>query len=260
MTPERRYIVFIALMISLPCFLPVYSLDYFGLEEPGTTPKSFNPSILNLNSSFIFNAIYNIPDCNEFYFTKVELKENIYFSKNVNGAWQPPQLASFSVKDYHDADPFFALEGNRVYFISSRPTHSADKKYDYNIWYADRIETGWGKPIVLPEPINTPYEEYFFSISNKGNAFFASNRPKGYGSFDIYKLKLMPDGSMSDPINIGEPVNTEKYEFDPYISPDESFIIFDSDEHPGGYGEDDLYVCFRIRTALGVKPLIWVIK
>ena len=149
--------------------------DYFGLEKPDTLAQKFNPSILELEGSFIFNAIYNMPKCDEFYFTKIDSKENIYFSKKVNGVWQSPQIAPFSIQAYHDADPFFALDGKRVYFVSSRPTHSSDTKYDYNIWYADKKDTGWSQPIVLPEPINTAYEEYFFSISNKGNAFFASN-------------------------------------------------------------------------------------
>ena len=130
---HKRYLLFIVLTICLSGFSQSNSLDYFGLTEPGETAEDFNPSVLNLNGSFIFNAIYNIPVCDEFYFTKVEFKENIYFSRKVNDKWQSPQIAPFSIKGYHDADPFFALDGNRVFFVSSRPTHSSDKEYDYNI-------------------------------------------------------------------------------------------------------------------------------
>ena len=216
--------------------------DYFGLDRPDTIAQNFNPSILDLDGSFIFNAIYNVPKCDEFYFTKIDSKENIYFSKKENGVWQSPQIAPFSNEAFHDADPFFAQDGNRVYFVSSRPINSSDTKYYYNIWYADKEGNVWGQPIVLPEPINTDYQEYFFSISNKGNAYFSSNRPGGLGSFDIYQVKISEDGSMSEPVNFGEPVNTNRYEFDPHISPDESFIIFSINNKDGF---SDLYFSYK---------------
>ncbi|MCG8697042.1 MAG: hypothetical protein MI922_03225, partial [Bacteroidales bacterium] len=112
---------------------------------------------------------------------------------------------------------------------------------DYNIWYADKIDTGWSAPKALPGPINTAYQEYFFSISNHGNAFFSSNRPGGNGSFDIYQVKISADGTMSKPKNIGAPINTSKYEYDPFISPDETFMVFSIKKK----GNSDIYISFK---------------
>ena len=39
-------------------------------------------------------------------------------------------------------------------------------------------------------------------------------------------------------------INTAAFELGPYIAPDESFIIFESNR-PGGKGQMDLYICFR---------------
>ncbi|MEM1217735.1 MAG: hypothetical protein AAGH79_02440 [Bacteroidota bacterium] len=201
------------------------SFDYFGLERPGTDPQAFNPSVLEMEGSFIFNAMFT-PDGQEFYYSKIDEKENMYCSKRVNGVWQAPSLAPFSVPEYHDVDPFFARGGDRIYFVSSRPIDAEDTNYDYNIWFADRVGKGWGTPQPLPAPFNTDHQEYFFSISDRGNAFFASNRPGGLGSFDIYQLSILEDGSLTDPVNFSAPVNTAGYEFDPYISPDEQFMLF----------------------------------
>ena len=41
-----------------------------------------------------------------------------------------------------------------------------------------------------------------------------------------------------------ESLNTEHHEWDPFIAPDESYLIFCS-TRPGGLGRDDLYVSFR---------------
>ena len=230
----KTLLLFTSFVLLCPSlFAQTSPCDYFGLEKPDTEASDFNPEILDMEGSFIFNAVFRMPDCDEFYFTKIDDKENIYWTKRVNGIWQKPHIASFSIQSFHDADPFFTSDGNRVYFVSARPTETADTDYDYNIWYADRNASGWNQPTDLPSPINTEYQEYFFSISDSGNGYFSSNRPGGIGSFDIYKVKISNDGSISDPVNIGGPINTERYEFDPFMSADESLMIFSINNDQG---------------------------
>lgn len=243
------------IVISNSTFSQIENMDYFGLSRPAVVAKSFNPEILSLTGSFVFNAIYNVPRCDEFYFTKVENKENIYFAKRLNGKWTQPEIATFSNSSFHDADPFFALNGSRVYFVSTRPTSLADTKFDYNIWYSDRDKSGWKKPEILPEPINSVYEEFFFSISNSGNAYFASDRPGGFGSFDIYKTQILKDGKMSKPINLGEPINSPHYEYDPYISLDENYMILSIQDRPDRIGRSDIYYSFRDNKDEWSKPI-----
>ena len=214
--------------------------NYFDLPKPDSIPNDFNPKILDLNGSFKFNV--ELKKCDEIYFTTIDSKENIYFSKKHNDKWSTPKIASFSDTNHSDADPFLTKDGNRIYFISERPTSAHDNNQDWNIWYADNENGIWADPKPLPKPINSDeYDEYFFSISDKGNAFFSSNRKGGNGSFDIYTVKILGDNKFGEPKNIGQPVSTEKYEFDPYISPDERFIIFSVNEN----GNSSLYYSFR---------------
>lgn len=44
--------------------------------------------------------------------------------------------------------------------------------------------------------------------------------------------------------NLSEPINTVHHEVDPYIAPDESYIIFCSNR-PGGFGKEDMYVSYK---------------
>lgn len=223
--------------------------NYYGLSKPNTTPLDFNPSILDLNGSFKFNV--DLKNCNEIYFTTIDNEENIYFSTMKNESWSQPKIASFSNPKYGDADPFLTKEGNRIYFISKRPTHPTDKKLDWNIWYADRKNDAWSSPKTLPEPVNSAeYDEYFFSISDKDNAYFSSNRPGGEGSFDIYTIKLLANDKFSAPKNVGQPLSTEKYEFDPYIAPDESYILFSINEN----GNSSLYYSLQPQQNKWTKP------
>lgn len=224
--------------------------NYFNISKPTIIPKDFNPKLLDLNGSFKFNV--EIGRCNEIYFTtKVGANEDIYFSEKENNTWSKPKIASFSDIKYNDADPFLTKDGKRMYFISKRPTNKDDKKLDFNIWYSDRKNNNWEKPKPLPKPINSDeYNEYFFSISEKGNAFFSSNRKGGKGSFDIYTVKVLGNNKFSEPKNIGHPLNTKNYEFDPYISPDESFIIFSINKK----GNSSLYFSSKDKSGAWRTP------
>lgn len=225
------------------------SCNYFGLTKPNSIPQDFNPVLLDLNESFKFNV--EIKKCDEIYFTSINSKENIYFSKKDNDKWSTPKIASFSDPNYSDADPFLTKDGNIIYFISERPTHPIDENIEWNIWYANNENGVWTNPKPLPEPINSDkFDEYFFSISDKGNAFFSSNRTSGEGSFDIYTTKVLANNKFSEPKNVGRPLSTEKYEFDPYISPDESFIIFSINEN----GNSSLYYSYRNQKNIWTEP------
>jgi tetratricopeptide (TPR) repeat protein len=50
------------------------------------------------------------------------------------------------------------------------------------------------------------------------------------------------------------PINTDFIEYDPYVAPDESFLIFGSDR-PGGFGNSDNYICFRKEDGSWTHPI-----
>ena len=214
--------------------------DFFDLLTPKKTPQDFNPKELELDDRFNFNI--EIKTCNEVYFTTIVGGEVIYYSERKNGQWSKPEIASFSDPNYNDADPFLSEDGGTIYFISKRPTGPGDENLDWNIWSAQRENGQWKAPKPLPAPINGENsDEYFFSISDRGNAYFSSNRKGGEGSFDIYTTNVLGNNQFSKPVNAGRPLSTEKYEFDPYICPDESFIVFSINEN----GNSSLFVSHR---------------
>jgi hypothetical protein len=86
-------------------------------------------------------------------------------------------------------------------------------------------------------------ENYPLPVAN-GSIYFLSNGHVGYGGLDIYRSEWV-DGRFRMPENLGPAVNGETNDFDPYVSPDESTLIFSSSDRPDGYGSGDLYVCFR---------------
>ena len=59
----------------------------------------------------------------------------------------------------------------------------------------------------------------------------------------IYYSRLV-DGVREAPKAFGKEINTGKWTAHPFIAPDESYLIWDS-EREGGFGETDLYISFR---------------
>lgn len=75
-------------------------------------------------------------------------------------------------------------------------------------------------------------------ISNDGEQIvFSSNKKGGYGGYDIYMSKILPNGEYSIPKNLGPIINTEANEEFPQLSNDGKILYFSSDGHTsiGGY-------------------------
>ena len=77
------------------------------------------------------------------------------------------------------------------------------------------------------------------SVTSDGSTiYFASNRAGGLGGYDIYKILKQQDGSWSNPINVGAPINTAGNEKSPFIHTDSQTLYFSSEGHKGLGGYD----------------------
>lgn len=73
---------------------------------------------------------------------------------------------------------------------------------------------------------------------------FASNRPGGYGGYDLYYSKLL-NGQWLAPTNFGPTVNTAADEYRPILHTDPYYtnqLLLFSSNRPGGKGGFDLYM------------------
>ena len=113
--------------------------------------------------------------------------------------------------------------------------------------------TGWTEPKPFGLVINTRFHESYPCLAKNKNCYFFSRRPGGYGDSDLYMSKYLK-GKYQKPVNLGQKLNTEYHEWDTYIAPDESYMIYCS-TMPGGLGSDDLYVTFRQKDGSWSKPI-----
>jgi Tol biopolymer transport system component len=165
----------------------------------------------------------------------------IHESKRVNGRWSEPVPAAFSERN--DGNPFLSPDGRTLFFWSLRPIAGEPRK-QAAIWSVERTAEGWGTPREAGAPVNTPGDPSANpAVASNGTLYFSTKRPDSIGDLDLYRSRLV-DGRYAAPENLGSSINSSVHEFDVYVAPDESYVIFSSDR-PGGLGKTDLYVSVR---------------
>jgi WD40-like Beta Propeller Repeat. len=134
-----------------------------------------------------------------------------------------------------------------LFFASNRPLDNASKtKKDFDIWYVTRANknTPWSKPINLGAPVNTELNEFYPTLSKNNNLYLTIDSPNGLGKDDIYISKW--DGNnYTKPELLSENINSNGYEFNAFISEDESFLLYTKYGTKDGYGSGDLYIATK---------------
>lgn len=189
------------------------------------------------------------PDGNEAFFTIQSIKQNISILvgiKKKGKGWSKPYKLPFSGK-FMDLEPYITFDGLRLYFASNRPLSKKDlMPKDFDIWYSDRSckSCQWSEPVNIGLPINTSGDEFYPSVTKKNNLYFTSTYDYGKGKDDIF-FSEFKSGSFLQPTSLSESINTDGYEFNAYVDPEESFMIFSGFSRKDGVGHGDLYISFR---------------
>ena len=221
--------------------------------------KKFNIQNIDINSEYSdFGSI--IKD-KKIYFTSSRNTDrksygwndepflDIYSSTiNEKGSFLEPNLLEDLNSKFHEGILSFSADGNTIYFTRESFYEKEFEKSEENknkygqsyIYKATKLKDKFN--IIESLDINDP------SFSNKNpmvspdgkHLYFSSNRPGGFGMYDIYKANINDDGTLSDVENLGQNVNSEGQEGFPFFSND-NVLYFSSDGHLGIGGLDVFY-------------------
>lgn len=220
---------------------PILKGPYLGQKPPGMTPELFAPGIISTEKRE-FCSVFS-PDGKEFFFSR---KHGdilmMHFSQQINGKWTKPQAFPYNDGTFN-GDMNFSPDGKRLYFCSNRKTD--EYLGDLDIWYCERTETGWSGPIHMGTPVNSPASDTYPIFTQNGGLYFGSTREGGKGDKDVYYCRFI-NGKYTEPVPLGEAINTEYGEGDTSIPFNESFMIINSWGRPDEYGSGDLYVSFKL--------------
>ena len=144
-----------------------------------------------------------------------------------------------------DSGPSISSDCLNLYF-DSRRTGGYGERDIYVTTRATKNDS-WGDPMNLGPTVNSQSAEAHPTISDDGlELFFFSDRPGGYGNYDLWVTKrAMVDDPWGTPKNLGSEVNTGNTEFGTSISADGRILLFGGYNWPNGYGNVDLWLTRR---------------
>ena len=215
-----------AIKITLNILLTLISL--FGVKILSFGQNSYEPKIfLNhiISTGLNERDLAISPDGNTIFFTVVAPQNStsaIFYITKKGKFWSKPQTAPFS-GIYPDLEPSFSPDGKKLYFASKRPLGEKTKK-DFDLWYVEKKGNTWSS---VPQHLTfcTDYDEFYPSVTSTGNVYFTASYDFEKSKEDIY-ISVFENGNYSKPIAIDTAINSPLYEFNAYVTPDESFIIF----------------------------------
>jgi Tol biopolymer transport system component len=98
-----------------------------------------------------------------------------------------------------------------------------------DLYMSRKTANGYEKPVTLGSVINTTYDEHDPLIApDESFLVFPSDRPGGQGEADLY-ISHKVNGQWQTPTPMGHGINTKRYEYCPYLTPDGKYFFFSSE-------------------------------
>lgn len=215
---------------------PNYVADLFIVNNDGDDWYSTEQLPFPVNTADNEGAAALSVDRETLYFTRwtygQPTESAIYVSKHFNGQWMQPFKLDNKVntEGYKTMHPTLNLDESRLYFASDRPGGQGGM----DIWYCEINEYGQlSEAVNMGTGVNTPGDEISpFYHFQSNTLYFASNGLPGFGGLDIYRTTMevdWNDTSWTQPVNLGDPINSSR---------DDAYYIIDKDQRVGYFSSD----------------------
>jgi len=198
---------------------PTLEGPYMGQQPPGMVAEPFAPGIIS-KEGWELEGVFS-PGMNEFYFTtrKDQGPSTVIGFRMENNVWK--KYTEFK----RMGEVSFSPDGTRMHMAEG---------------YKDRMGEGWTQRQSLgPLFDRDDWGIMRLSSSTKGTYVFDD-----YKSGDVIRISTVVNGERQAPKEMGPIVNFGEWTAHPFIAPDESYLIWDT-ERGDGFGDSDLYISFR---------------
>lgn len=206
-----------------------------------------NASILNsesqifpsqINTSKHEAPVFLSPDGNTFIIFK---GDKLWYSEKTENGYSLPVLFDNNINfGKYQRHASITEDGNKIYF-SSEVNDQNNQRFHFDIFESTKDEAGnWSNPKPISDTLNTRYNEDSPEISKDGKTlFFSSDKPDGFGGYDIY-MSTLQNGVWTAAKNVCAPINSAANDIFFKISDDGSNAYFSSNRL-GGFGGLDIY-------------------
>ena len=181
----------------------------------------------------------------------VSAGQDIWYTKRLpNGSWSVPKnnLDKLNNRD-NNAVVGISKTGNTLYLLNS---YQKDDANQAGMAFSFNQSSGWLDPNDVKIPgLADKLGNYYgiYVTSSEDVAIVSMQQENALGQEDLYvTFKDSFSGDWSDPVHLGDTINTEGYEMSPFLSEDKRYLFFASNGHPG-YGNADLFVSTRLDSS-----------
>lgn len=252
--------------------------DYFGIDAVAISDSNYpiiadipKPLLLasgitterlsdNVNSKYDDLGPLLSPDGKTLYFSRqnspgnaggVKDKEDIWYSQiDSSGNWQ---LAKNMGPEFNNSQPNFISSISSVTPDGKSAVMVLGNKYKDNgkatagVSISTFINGNWTKPVALniKDDYNMAEKADYFLADNRKTLIMSVSRADSYGDRDLYVSFMGADSVWSEPLNLGDVVNTAAEESAPFLASDNVTLYFSSKGF-SGYGGSDIYVTRRL--------------
>jgi OOP family OmpA-OmpF porin len=227
----------------------IFSLFNFNhLFSQAEIPENLGPAI-NTKSDELMPVIS--PDGKTLYFCRDAFegnygKQDIWYSvQDENGKWLPAINMGPPLNDeYNNFVISVTPDGNTLLLGN---VYKTDGTVERGISITHRTADGW----TYPEKVNI---EYYYNLSEYSSFYLANDgltllmsiqREDSYGEKDIYVSFMQPSGEFTEPMNLGNTVNSAGDESTPFLASD-GVSLYYSSNGLGGYGGSDVFFARRL--------------
>lgn len=166
--------------------------------------------------------------------------EKVKEGEENDSIWGNITSLPFNSLNYSVGHPAVTPDGSTLYFVSDMPGGlGATDIYKVSI----NQDGTFGQPENMGAPINTAGREMFPFVTEE-KFYFSSDGHLGLGALDVFELLIHEDGTMTEPSNLGAPLNSAMDDF-AFIIDEASQEGYFSSNRNGGEGDDDIYAFHR---------------
>ena len=258
--------------------------DYFGIDAVAISDSNYPiiadiPKLQLLASGIVIEALdKNVnsdyselnpllsPDGKVLYFSRknhpenvggVADKEDIWYSElDSSGHWK---LAQNMGLKFNNSGPNFVNTISAVTPDGKSAIMVLGNKYDYKgktgdivkmtagVSISSNVGGEWSKPVALNIANDYNYNEKanYFLTNNRQTLILAVEREDSEGDRDLYVSFMKNDSTWTEPVNLGNVVNSAGEESAPFLASDDKTLYFSSKGF-SGYGGSDIYVSRRL--------------
>jgi OmpA-OmpF porin, OOP family len=252
--------------------------DYFGIDAVAISDSNYPiiadiPKMQLLASGIVIEALdKNVnseyselnpvlsPDGKTMYFSRknhpgniggVNDKEDIWFSElDSAGRWQ---LAKNMGTQFNNEGPNFVNTIQSVTPDGKTAIMLLGNKYMDNgkmlagVSVSSNVGGQWTKPSALNivNDYNFNEKANYFLTNNRQTLLLSVERDDSHGDRDLYVSFMQDDSTWTEPLNLGDVVNSAGEESAPFLASDDKTLYYSSRGF-SGYGGSDIYVSRRL--------------